>query len=78
MQLGVDYGNRHIYVNDQIAHMMLWDTAGQERYRSIVKSYYRDADAFICMYDVNNERTFLNIRNWLTSISVILIAYIIF
>lgn len=52
---------------------MLWDTAGQERYRSIVKSYYRDADCFICMYDVTNEKSFLDIRDWLTSISVSLL-----
>ncbi len=44
------------------------DTAGQEKYRSIVKTYYRDSDCFICMYDITSEESFLNLRNWITSI----------
>lgn len=47
----------------------IWDTAGQERYGAMTKAYYRGAHCFVCMYDVNDERSFLNLRNWITSIN---------
>jgi small GTP-binding protein len=30
----------------------LWDTAGQEKYRSLVKSYLKDADCALFVYDI--------------------------
>ena len=68
--VGLDYETRLIYVDEQLASLKFWDTAGQERYRSIVKSYYRDTDCFLCMFDVNDEKSFLNLRSWISSISV--------
>ena len=37
---------------------------GQERFRSITQSYYRKADGIMLLFDVSNERSFLNIRHW--------------
>lgn len=31
----------------------LWDTAGQEKYRSLVKTYLKNADCCIYVHDVN-------------------------
>lgn len=44
---------------------------GQERFRSITKAYFRKADGIILVYDVTNERSFINIRQWISSITVI-------
>jgi GTPase SAR1 family protein len=38
------------------------------RFRSIAKSYFRRCDGVILMYDVNYERSFLNVRNWIDTI----------
>ncbi len=35
--------------------LQLWDTAGQERFRSVVESYYKDADAIILVADYQNK-----------------------
>jgi len=43
---------------------------GQERFRSITKAYFRRADGIILLYDVTNERSFINIRQWVSSITV--------
>lgn len=38
--------------------------SGQERFRSITQSYFRKADGVMLLFDVSNERSFLNIRHW--------------
>lgn len=49
--------------------LQLWDTAGQERFRSVVESYYRDADAIILVYDGLNLQSFQMIEEyWLNEI----------
>lgn len=44
------------------------DTAGQERFRTITTAYYRGAMGIMLVYDVNNERSFENIKNWIRNI----------
>ncbi|KAJ9656559.1 hypothetical protein H2198_004908 [Neophaeococcomyces mojaviensis] len=45
--------------------LQMWDTAGQERFRSISKLYYRGANAGILCYDVTNERSWEEMKDWL-------------
>ncbi|RWS19922.1 hypothetical protein B4U80_01192, partial [Leptotrombidium deliense] len=47
----------------QRIHLQLWDTAGQER--SLTTAFFRDAMGFILIFDITNEQSFVNIRNWL-------------
>jgi len=49
---------RSINVKGSYIKLQLWDTAGQERFRSIIQSYYKDADALILVYDVNHPSSF--------------------
>ena len=48
--------------------MQIWDTAGQERFRTITKTYYKGAHGIILTYDVTDETSFKNIRNWIKQI----------
>ena len=43
----------------------MWDTAGQEKYRSVAKGYFRNANACIIVYDVNNRMTFKSLEFWM-------------
>lgn len=45
--------------------LQVWDTAGQERFRSISRLYYRGAHAGILCYDVTNERSWEEMKDWL-------------
>ena len=47
-----------------------WDTAGQERFRSLTTAFFRDAMGFILIFDITNEQSFLNIRDWLSQLKV--------
>ena len=42
----------------------IWDTAGQEKYRSMAKIFYKDAKAVILVYDITNEKSFEEMREY--------------
>ncbi|XP_065000207.1 ras-related protein RIC1-like isoform X4 [Musa acuminata AAA Group] len=44
------------------------DTAGQERFRTITSSYYRGAHGIIVVYDVTDQESFNNVKQWLNEI----------
>ncbi|KAK9347628.1 ras family-domain-containing protein [Lipomyces starkeyi] len=48
--------------------MQIWDTAGQERFRTITTAYYRGAMGILLVYDVTDEKSFNNIRNWFSNV----------
>ncbi|XWV25354.1 Rab family GTPase [Tupanvirus deep ocean] len=43
----------------------IWDTAGQERFRSLVKMYYKGTYGCICVFDITNKSSFLNLDYWI-------------
>ena len=40
------------------------------RFRSLTTAFFRDAMGFILLFDLTNEQSFLNIRNWLTQLQI--------
>ncbi|OZC09065.1 Ras family protein [Onchocerca flexuosa] len=66
--IGIDFIVKTIHLYNRVVAVQLWDTAGQERFRSITKQYFRKADGVVLMYDVTSEQSFLNVRNWITSV----------
>eukprot|EP01016_Furgasonia_blochmanni_P039807 TRINITY_DN499_c0_g1_i2.p3 TRINITY_DN499_c0_g1~~TRINITY_DN499_c0_g1_i2.p3 ORF type:complete len:174 (-),score=38.82 TRINITY_DN499_c0_g1_i2:125-646(-) len=43
----------------------MWDTAGQESFKSIVRSFFRNAAAVILVYSVTDLQSFENLQGWL-------------
>ena len=47
------------------AELTVWDTCGQERYKSITRTYFKDAHGIILVYDVGNLDSFNSLSSWL-------------
>ena len=48
--------------------MCIWDTFGQEKFNSISKQIYKDAHGILIIFDLNNNESFKNIKNWLNEV----------
>ncbi|MQL87302.1 hypothetical protein Taro_019842, partial [Colocasia esculenta] len=59
---------RTIELDGKRIKLQIWDTAGQERFRTITTAYYRGAMGILLVYDVTDESSFNNIRNWIRNI----------
>nr|CCA15884.1 Chloride Channel (ClC) Family putative [Albugo laibachii Nc14] len=66
--IGIDFKVKTIDVNGKRVKLQIWDTAGQERFRTITTAYYRGAMGILMVYDVTDDHSFQNIRNWMTQI----------
>ena len=50
--------------NGEEIELQLFDTAGQEKFRSLSKSYFRNTDAVLFVFAINNKKSFEDIENW--------------
>ncbi|GMT31111.1 hypothetical protein PFISCL1PPCAC_22408, partial [Pristionchus fissidentatus] len=48
--------------------LQVWDTAGQERFTQLMPSYIRHASIAILVFDLSDEKSFSNLRRWLSLI----------
>jgi len=66
--IGIDFKIRTIELDGKKIKLQIWDTAGQERFRTITTAYYRGAMGILLVYDITNEKSFDNIKNWIRNI----------
>ncbi|CAF98321.1 unnamed protein product, partial [Tetraodon nigroviridis] len=66
--IGIDFKIRTIELDGKRVKLQIWDTAGQERFRTITTAYYRGAMGIMLVYDISNEKSFENIKNWIRNI----------
>lgn len=64
--IGVEFATRTVpLLTGGTVRAQIWDTAGQERYKSITSAHYRRAVGALLVYDITNEKSFLNLKKWI-------------
>ena len=66
--IGVDYKNKFVKRNNKNIKLNIMDTAGQERFRAITKNLFKEEKGIILMYDVTNEGSFNEMKEWINNI----------
>ncbi|TGZ68404.1 hypothetical protein CRM22_004272 [Opisthorchis felineus] len=67
--VGIDYKAKVVNANGIPVQLKIWDTAGQEKFRSLTKSYYRDSNAVVLVYDISRMDTLLHTKSWMDEIT---------
>ena len=63
--IGVEFKTKDVQYNGYKINLQVWDTAGQERFKSITKSFFRNANGIIFVYDITQKNTFKNVKDWI-------------
>ena len=63
--IGIDLKEKTLILNEYKINLQIWDTAGQERFRSLTKSFYRDVNGIVFMYDITSRESYNNIGIWI-------------
>jgi small GTP-binding protein len=76
---GADFYTYACPVDNNSIRLQIWDTAGQERFRSISKSYFRNAVGAILVYDITSMASFDQLTDWLNDLQSLCLpnAYIL-
>ena len=72
MTIGVDFSSKKIELDRDgkkiNIKLQIWDTAGQESFRSITRSYYREAAGVIIVYDLTNLQSYESLTQWIDEV----------
>ena len=66
--IGVEFKKKKINIDGININLQIWDTAGQERFRGVTKTFLKGAHGIILIYDITNQKTFENVKNWINQI----------
>jgi len=61
----VEFGAKIYKVMDKKVKLQIWDTAGQESFKSITRAYYKGSIGALLIFDLSEESSFLNLKQWL-------------
>ena len=68
LQVEIEVNENNTKVNKKV-EISLVDTAGQERFRAITKSYFKESNGILLLYDITNKDSFKNVETWIDSIN---------
>lgn len=67
--IGCDIVNHSICIGNKEIKLEIWDTAGHECFRSMTKSFYKNACGAIVAYDTTNYKSFERIGIWIEELN---------
>jgi len=68
--IGLENFTKDEIINGKTVRIKIWDTAGQEKFQSLTKSFFRNAEGIMIVFDVTNSETYDHIIYWTQSIKI--------
>ncbi len=62
--VAANYESKEVEVKGIKINIKVWDTCGNEQFRSITKIFYQGADIAILVYDITNQKSFDELKNY--------------
>lgn len=53
--IGLENKHKEYEIEGRKVILRIWDTAGQEKFFSVAKTFYRDVDGLLLVYDISEE-----------------------
>ena len=66
--LYADFNNFCLKYKNNVLKLDIWDTVGQEEYRSLIKSFFKDASLVVIVYAIDKTDTFKSIDEWIRQV----------
>ena len=64
--IGMDFTFKEIILENNVTiKLKIMDTSGQEKFRSLSKSYYKNADGVFFVFALNNMDSFKKVEEWI-------------
>ncbi len=63
--IGVDVMSTKVQCGEKVVKLKIWDFGGQERFQPALAADYRGSKGILLVYDVSDEVSFINVRNWM-------------
>ncbi len=61
---GIDFKVARICFDELWVKLMIWDTSGLRSFRLVVSMYLPGAQGILFVFDVTDEKSFFNLREW--------------
>jgi small GTP-binding protein len=62
--LGVEVEPAWVAIHGQVVKVKVWDTAGQERLATLTKSFIKNLDGVMLVFDITDRQSFDNTLTW--------------
>ena len=63
--VGVEYYAKLIHINKSTIKLQIWDLAGNTNFKTIVRSYYRNAEILYYVFDKADRASFNDFEKWI-------------
>lgn len=63
--IGMDLKSLTLQVDDQAVRLQIWDTQGQEQFFSLTRSYFRNCQGAVIVFDLTNAQSLNSVEKYL-------------
>jgi len=64
--IGINFSFKDLIINEsRKIKLKILDTCGQEKYRSLSKTYFKNANGVLFVFGLNDKESFDNIKDWM-------------